>query len=204
MKKLFVALGMFSLMTGLWASGNTAKKSVGMSKTLKVDTSSSKLVWTGTKVTGKHWGEVKVKSGNLKYKGPDFVGGEFVIDMGSINVKDIENPEWNKKLENHLKNGDFFDVGNHKEAKLVIKDVMFGKGGVYNITADLTIKGITKTILFDANVDKMKNGIKATADIKFDRTKFDIKYKSGNFFKGLGDKMIHDEVSMKVTLVAKK
>lgn len=169
----------------------------------KVETKKSSLKWTGKKVTGKHFGKVKIKNGKLDFEGSDLKGGEFEIDMTSITVDDISNQEWNTKLVNHLKNDDFFSVDKHKTAKVTIKSVSLGKG-VYNVTADLTIKGITKPVYFDADIQTKKDTIEAKAKITFNRTLWDVKYNSGKFFKDLGDKMIYDDVEIEVNLVAKK
>jgi polyisoprenoid-binding protein YceI len=169
----------------------------------KVETKKSSLKWTGKKVTGKHFGKVKIKNGKLNFEGSDLKGGEFEIDMTSITVDDISNQEWNTKLVNHLKNDDFFSVDKHKTAKVTIKSVTLGKG-VYNVTADLTIKGITKPVYFDADIQTKKDTIEAKAKITFNRTLWDVKYNSGKFFKDLGDKMIYDDVEIEVNLVAKK
>ena len=39
---------------------------------------------------------------------------------------------------------------------------------------------------------------KYKADLKFDRTKFNLRYGSSSYFKGLGDKVISDEIEVKV------
>ena len=67
---------------------------------------------------------------------------------------------------------------------------------VYAVTADLTIKGITKPVTFDITV----NGNTATTTFNVDRTKYDIKYGSKSFFDSIGDKAINDEFELKVTL----
>jgi len=172
-------------------------------KKLAVDTSASTLEWKATKVTGGHNGKVKIKSGSLNFKDSDLVGGEFVIDMTTISCDDIDNPEYNKKLVNHLKNDDFFSVDKFDTAKLVIKSARLGKGGHYDVEADLTIKGITKPVMFKANVENKSGGATATANVKFNRAHYDVKYNSGSFFKDLGDKLIHDDVEMTVKLSAK-
>ena len=59
-----------------------------------------------------------------------------------------------------------------------------------NVEGDLTIKGKTNPINFTME----QKGDLVTGKMKFDRTKYDMIYRSGNFFKNLGDKMIHDEV----------
>jgi len=68
--------------------------------------------------------------------------------------------------------------------------------GKYKVQADLTIKGKTESISFDANVEKNM----ATAEITIDRTKFDVKYGSGSFFDDLGDNMIYDDFVLNVNL----
>ncbi len=173
------------------------------SKNLSVDTSASTLDWKATKVTGAHNGKVGIKSGNLKFEGDDLVGGEFIIDMTSITCEDIGREKANKKFVNHLNSDDFFSTSKFKTAKLVIKSSRLGKGGHYDVEGDLTIKGITKPVMFKANVDSKGKTATATADIKFDRTDYNIKYKSGSFFKDLGDKLIHDDVNLTVKLSAK-
>ena len=123
--------------------------------------------------------------------------------MTSIVVTDLTG-EYKGKLEGHLKADDFFGVAKHKKAKLKIKDVQFGKGGHYDVFAELTIKGITKPISFKADVTNSDKAATAKAKIVFNRTDFGIKYKSGKFFKSLGDKLIYDEVELLVKLVASK
>lgn len=60
----------------------------------------------------------------------------------------------------------------------------------------MTIKGITQPVTF--NLVATNQNAKAT--FKIDRTKYDIKYRSGNFFEDLGDKMIYDEFELNVNL----
>ena len=59
----------------------------------------------------------------------------------------------------------------------------------YEVTGDLTIKGITKSVSFEVAIF----GSKATADLTIDRSEFDVRYGSGSFFDNLGDKTIYDE-----------
>ncbi|MBK24076.1 MAG: lipid-binding protein [Halobacteriovorax sp.] len=197
-KYLITAISLVSL--SVFANGT--KDKLPSKKSYSVDTKKSSIVWTGKKVTGQHTGTLKIKSGTLKYDGSNLTGGEFVIDMTSINTTDLSG-EWKAKLDGHLKNDDFFATDKHKTAKLVIKDAQFGKGGHWDVNGDLTIKGITKPIMFKANVNKKGTMVMASADIKFNRLDYGVKYKSGKFFKDLGDKMIYDDVELKVNLTAK-
>lgn len=158
-----------------------------------VDLKKSSFKWEGTKVSGKHFGKISLKSGKAEMKDGKLTGGEFVADINSLTVDDLKG-EWADKFLAHMKNEDFFTVKKYPTAKLKIKSVKENK-----VTADLTIKGKTNEVKFD-----VKQTGKAFAGIlTFDRTKFDMKYGSGSFFKGLGDKMIHDKVTVNFNFVVK-
>lgn len=166
---------------------------------MQLDLANSKLTYTGRKVVSSHTGEVSLKSGMLKFdKKNNLTGGEFIIDMESINNKDIENPEYNKKLVDHLKSDDFFNVDKFKTSKLVIKDVKKMKGNNYKITGDLTIRDTTAPVTFDAAVSHATST--ATAKIVFDRTKYGVKFSSGKFIQNLGDKLILDDIELDINL----
>lgn len=170
-----------------------------------IDTKKSNVAWEGKKITGKHNGNVNLKSGTLVIKGGNIAGGSFVIDMNSITCTDIENEEYNKKLVAHLKNDDFFATEKHPTASIVLKKIKRFKSeaGKYELTADLTIKGITKSIVFPAKLEKVGNTYKATADITIDRTLWNIQYGSSKFFDALGDKAIKDDINFSVELQTK-
>lgn len=172
-------------------------------KKVEVNTDASSLIWIGSKLTYSHQGEIKLKSGQLEIKDGKLVGGTFIIDMTSIKNTDIEDDKSRNKLEKHLKDKDFFGVDKHPESKLRITKAVSVNKDDYKITADLTIKEITHPITFTANVRIDNDAFLATSNIKFDRTKWDIKYKSSSFFD-IGDKMILDEIELKLFLLSEK
>lgn len=159
-----------------------------------LDPAKSTFNWKGTKVTGEHVGTIKLKSSKLTTdKAKKITGGEFVMDLASVDCTDLKG-KWKKKLEDHLKSADFFDVAKHPTAKLTI-DKVTDK----DFAGKLTIKGKTHPV----KVAYTKKGSEYSGTMKFNRTKFDMKYKSGSFFKNLGDKMIHDEVTLNFKVVVK-
>lgn len=190
MKKL-IALIAFALTSSVFAAGFTDLEKV------EVNPAESKLVYVGKKVTGEHTGEVKLAKGHLNFKGETLTAGEFEIDMTSIVNNDITDKDYHQKFLDHMMSEDFFNTAKFKTAGLKIKSAKKGKDNKYAITADLTIKGVTAPVKFDAVVTKEK----ATAKVVFDRTKYGIKFKSGKFFKDLGDKLIYDDVTLDVALV---
>ena len=191
MKKLtlvaFIGLGL-SVFAG-------EPKNTKASKSLKVDAKASTLKWHAKKVTGEHFGTINVSGGNVTVDKGMITGGAIEVDMTSINVTDLQG-EYKGKLEGHLKSDDFFGVEKFPTATLVFKTIGEKGNGVYAVTADLTIKGITHPIKFELTVD----GNMASTTLKVDRTKYNITYKSGNFFSDLGDNIIYDEFELAVKL----
>lgn len=171
---------------------------------MKVSPDESKIVWLGKKVTGEHRGMITLASGALQFNGEQLTGGSFEIDMNSITNSDIEGDEYKQKLVGHLKSDDFFGVEKFPKASFVIKTVESKKAGKYVVKGDITIKGITKSIEFPAQVTVLDSKSTATASITIDRSEFDVKYGSGSFFENLGDKMIYDDFTLDITLVATK
>lgn len=170
--------------------------------TLSVNVAESKVVWLGKKVTGEHTGTIGIAQGNLEFSKDQLSGGTFEIDMKSIANTDIEDQEYSKKLEGHLKSDDFFGVEKFPKSTLVIKKVKLEAGNKYHVKGEITIKGITNAIEFPVEVIVAGSKATASATITIDRSKFEVKYGSGSFFDDLGDKMIYDEFTLEVTLVA--
>ena len=164
--------------------------------TKTVNTTESKVMWKGYKVTGEHAGTINLKSGSLEFEDSQLVGGEFVIDMNSMVCTDMPAGP-GKKLVGHLSSPDFFNIAEHGTASFKITKAVAYADNDYKVVGDLTIKGITNKIKFIA---KVVDG-NAKANITIDRTDFDIKYGSGSFFEGLADKTIYDEFDLEIALV---
>lgn len=161
----------------------------------KVPITESTIIWKGKKVIGSsHNGTIDLKEGYFEFKNDALVGGHFVIDMTSISNNDLEG-KYKTKLEGHLKSDDFFGVEKFPTASFKINEVNQSNGS-YNITGDMTIKGITNSVSFDLNM----NGNTSTATIEIDRSKFDVRYGSGSFFDNLGDKTISDIIELNISL----
>jgi len=132
---------------------------------------------------------------SLNFTDDKLSGGEFVIDMASLTATDLEG-EYKDKLNGHLLSDDFFGAATFPTSTLVITDVKAVSKNAYAVTGDLTIKGITKSVEFDASV----YGKKATANLKVDITLFNVKYGSGSYFDGLADNLIYDEIDLVIDL----
>jgi polyisoprenoid-binding protein YceI len=170
--------------------------------TFKVDASKSTFKWTGKKVTGSHWGYIKFSEGSVMLDKGALVGGAFTVDMNSLDCQDLKPGQGAEKLVGHLKADDFFGTDKFPSASLKIKSTSPKGNNIYDVKADLTIKGITNEISFPATVSVAGGALTATANFNVDRTKFDIKYGSGSFFENLGDKAISNEFQVEINLAA--
>ena len=116
------------------------------------------------------------------------VSGNFIVDMTSISVEDISG-SGKKRLEGHLKSDDFFSVDKYDKALLSIKGSKKTDKG-FLVDANLTIKDLTHPIQF--NMVSIEGGY--NADLVFDRSKYNVRFRSGSFFENLGDKLIIDDI----------
>jgi polyisoprenoid-binding protein YceI len=193
MKNLFVLVCLAAAATFAFSAINS----------YTVDNSGSQIVWNASKVTGTHTGTVSVQSGKLDFAEGKLVGGDFTIDMTSITCTDLEG-EWRDKLVGHLKSDDFFGVATYPTAKFVItRAIPVDTKGNYRIVGDITIKGKTQEVKFNAFAAEVDGQANANAKLILDRTDFDVRYGSGSFFDDLGDKTIYDEFDLEISLVTK-
>lgn len=175
----------------------------GADVTYKADVKKTDLTWVGKKVTGEHTGKITLKSGSIVMDGNNVKSGTIEIDMNTITCTDMQG-EYADKLVSHLKSDDFFGSANFPTATLKITGSKSTGKNTYDVMGDITIKGKTEKITFPATITADGKGLTAVGKLTIDRSKFDIKYGSGKFFEGLGDKMIYDEFTLDVNLVASK
>jgi polyisoprenoid-binding protein YceI len=206
--KLFVlVIAAFAIFANpVLAKKKVEKDSKTKVEVLKIDPATSTIEWTGSKVTGSaHHGNISVKSGQIEVLNNEIKGGNFTADMTTIDDKDLaSNAEYKKKLETHLKSEDFFNIVKYPESTFKIKSVVKKSETEMTVKGDLTMIGKTQEIEFPATIKTENGTFSGTAELKLDRTKWDLKYGSGKFFKNLGDKMINDEFILKLNLTAKK
>jgi polyisoprenoid-binding protein YceI len=171
-------------------------------QTFQVDNTQSHIEWTGRKVTGSHNGTIPVKSGTLTFGNGQLSGGTFIIDTTGIRILDVTDPATNAQFAGHLASDDFFSSERFPEATLAITSAEERAANRYAVTGDLTIKGITHPIHFDLNIHGVGNALTASTQLSVDRTKYDMKFRSGNFFQNLGDNLIYNEFELQVRLTA--
>lgn len=146
------------------------------------------------------------------------VRGKFKVFSGTLNI-DEQNPanSWveaqadassvdtnEPNRDNHLRSGDFFDV--EKYPTFTFKSTSVEKNGdSYKVAGDLTIHGVTKPVVFDAEyLGQGKNpwgimvaGLSATTKIR--RSDFGLHY---NAALEAGGVLVGEEVKIELDLEA--
>ena len=170
-----------------------------------IDTLNSKIEWTGYKIfksdNTSHYGYLKLESGQVTVKDGKLESGNFVTSMNSLSAEDLKNDADSKgKLEGHLKSGDFFETEKYPTASFEITKVEPNAAGDFNtkIEGNLTIKGVTKPVSFNANVS-VKEGVVMIKSEKKDinRTDFGV-----NFKAPAANGVVKDEISLQANIKA--
>ncbi len=175
-----------------------------------VDTSASSVRFTGHGVGKNHPGTFQLSSGQVNLADNKISGGEFIINIKSMDMEQKE-AMFQEKLKPHLLSGDFFDAEKFETARFVItkvepykadnSDTSIIEGANFNVSGNFTLKDATKNITFPARIDLDKNTVRAKANFDIDRTQWQMNY--GND-KTLGDKFISETVNINLDILAKK
>jgi len=167
-------------------------------KKFKIVSTQSNIDWVGKKVTGAHNGTIAFKDGEIVLNDGKLSAGKFIIDTASIKILDITDPATNAQFAGHLASDDFFSIQKYPEAILEITSVTADQ-----VEGNLTIKGITHPVSFNTVINVNGDVLTATGKLVIDRTKYEMKFRSGNFFKDLGDTLIYNDFELNVSITAK-
>lgn len=184
---------------------NTEEIKVKNGAVYVVDTLNSHIEWKGYKIVKSdntsHFGTIKFESGDVTANEGKLYGGKFVADMNSLQNVDLkDDAEQKAKLENHLKNKDFFEVEKFPTASFEITKVTPAATGDYNTVLDgnLTIKGVTKPVQFNANVAVKDGEVSIATEPKdINREDFGVKFQMP-----VANGVIKNEVNLQVLIKA--
>jgi polyisoprenoid-binding protein YceI len=144
---------------------------------MKVASTTSKIEFIGTKTGGRHNGGFKEFSGTVDSSGADLAGATITIEIVANSIF-TDTP----KLTNHLKSGDFFDVNKHPKATFkstAIKAAKGANGTTHEITGDLTMHGITKSITFPVKTTADDKGVTIDGTLTVKKEDFGMVYGKG-------------------------
>lgn len=161
----------------------------GAVRTLTADPKASSIGFVGAKITGDHKGEFKTFAGEATVAGTVPQAVKFTIEMNSV-TSDADD------LTKHLMGDDFFAVDKFPKAEFSSTAIAAKTDGAanYEITGDLDLHGVKKSITFPATISVDDRGAKGTAEFKINRKDFKIEY------PGKPDDLIKDEVLLKISL----
>ncbi len=170
---------------------------------LPIDTAASQVGWEGieglARITTTHTGSLAIKNGSLSVKDSQLVAGKFEIDINSLKNFDLENPKKNADLVGHLKGADFFDAAKFPVATFELVSAEKMTADSTKITGNLTLKGVTKSVVFPAKVDVGDN-VTANAKFYINRKDWGMNWHSEN---SLGDEMIRPEVGIELKIATR-
>jgi polyisoprenoid-binding protein YceI len=112
-------------------------------------------------------------------------------------------------LVNHLRSDDFFDVALYPTALFAITSsapTAESTVGSPNLTVhgELSLKNVTHPIEFTASAGFTPEGKPAAqASFAFDRTKWNVLYGSGKYFRHLAGHLVNDLIEVEVRMVLK-
>ena len=159
---------------------------------IAIDPNTSKIEFTGSKVTGKHNGGFNQFSGtiDLVNNKPTDSGVHVDIDATSVYTDDEE-------LTKHLKSADFFDVARFPKAAFTSTKIEPDRetgGDSFSVTGDFTLHGVTKSVSFPATIKVSNEGVEVDSEFTINRKDFGIA------FAGQADDLIRDGVVVRLDL----
>jgi polyisoprenoid-binding protein YceI len=174
------------------ANTATAPATAGKKEELAITAENSKVEFTGSKVTGKHDGGFKKFTGTIELVDAKVEASTVSVDIDIASVfTDAEG------LTKHLQDTDFFEVAKFPKATFkstkIVADPSKGSG-VYTVTGDLTLRGVTKAITFPATINVTDSEVAVNAEFSINRKDFGILY------AGKADDLIRDDVVLKLDL----
>ena len=205
-----VALVFFIVIFYIGCDNSKSKSKVSIEKTesiilpkgeYQIDKTKSVVRWIGRTPVKFHDGTIDIQEGNFSVDDNGILNGNIIIDMESINCTDLSGGG-KKSLEEHLMNDDFFSVNKFKTSKINISSEMKPNNGLIDFKGSLEIKNISNPISFKSSINKTPEGkYTASSKLTFDRSMYNVKYKSKSFFDDLGDKFINDDIEIELEII---
>jgi polyisoprenoid-binding protein YceI len=160
---------------------------------LKFANSASTIEFTGSKKDGSHFGGFKKFTGTI-----DAPGGDFAKAKVTLEIKTDSLYSDNEKLTAHLKSPDFFDVRKHPTALFKSTSIRLTSGDsaiTHLLTGDLTLLGVTKSVMIPVRVERTETGLKLEGTVTLKRKDFGMTF---------GEGQVNNDVPVKVMIQAGK
>lgn len=163
------------------------------SQRLQLSPASSRIEFTGRKVTASHTGHFERFTGTLDLDPARLENTRVAvtIEINSISVEPA-------RLRNHLLTADLLDSTRFPTATFTSTSIQPNPTNdtTHTITGNLALHGQTRSVSFPARLNVTPTAATATAEFTINRRDFGIVY------PGMPDDLIHDNVTIKLTLNA--
>ncbi|MGW3116982.1 YceI family protein [Streptomyces sp. NPDC001107] len=131
------------------------------------------------------WGLVTVKGtfgavgGQGEVQPDGSATGTLTLDAATLDTK-------NKKRDEHLRSGDFFDTANHPEITFAVRSAKAGAGDTVEVSGQLTVRGISRPQTLTARLAGADDDA-LTLDTEFtvDRGEFGLGWNQLGMIRGL-------------------
>jgi polyisoprenoid-binding protein YceI len=159
---------------------------------LKITPANSKIAFVGTKANGSHTGGFKQFTGTVSMPGDDVATATVNVDIAVDSIFTDNN-----MLTNHLKSPDFFDAKTNPKATFTSTAIAASKkrGMTHEITGNLTMHGVTKSVTIPVKVTKDANGVSIDGTFTVQKDAFNMNYGKG---------MINNDVKVTLNVKAAK
>ena len=178
-------------------AANTAPATVpAKGESLAVTQENSKVLFTGSKVTGKHEGGFNKFVGTI-----DLVNGKPEESSVTVDIETASVFTDADDLTKHLQSGDFFEVEKFPKASFastkIVPDTAKG-ANAYTVTGELELRGARKSVTFPATIVVTADDVTVNSEFSINRKDFGILY------PGKADDLIRDDVVIKLDLKASR
>jgi polyisoprenoid-binding protein YceI len=163
-------------------------------ESLPVTAENSKVLFTGSKVTGKHEGGFNRFTGSIDLVNEKPEESTVRVDIETASVfTDADG------LTKHLQTGDFFEVEKFPKASFtstkIVPDAAKGANN-FTVTGDLELRGVKKSVTFPATIVVSPSDVSVDSEFAINRKDFGIVY------AGKADDLIRDDVVIKLDLTS--
>ncbi|PTY06557.1 polyisoprenoid-binding protein [Opitutaceae bacterium EW11] len=186
MKRILAAVSLFAI---------AAVASRAAVETYKIDPVHSSVTFTATHIISKVPGQFTRFEGSIAVDRDNLEASsaQAVIEVGSIDTR-------NEKRDTHLKSPDFFDAAKHPT--MTFKSTSWKKTGenTFDVTGDLTIKGVTKPVVLKTKLLGFAPGINNTPISAWEASTSIKRQDFGMQLKPMLDKVVGENIDISITV----
>ena len=142
----------------------------------------SRVDWRASHLGGAapRFGKISLKSATVLVNNGEMTNATFVMDMAAFTVDNFgDDKKSQAELTGHLQSQDFFEIEKFPTTTFDLARINPTKTDGFNseITGNLTIKGVTKSITFEANISVTADKVSIVSeDFAVDRTDWGLLY----------------------------